>query len=109
VLGWVGDELGEQQTAVVYTTGTMATDHPNLVGRFLGAFHQGGTAWGQAFMDADGNRKAQPGVEKMIGIVAARLTCRPTLSPRALAISIQQRGSGSAISRRYSAGFMGKA
>jgi NitT/TauT family transport system substrate-binding protein len=77
VLGWVGDELGEQQSAVVFTTGTMIKDHPDLVGRFLGAFRQGGTAWDQAFIDANGNREDQPAAEKMIGIVAAALNLPP--------------------------------
>lgn len=56
VLGWVGDEFGEKQTAVVFTTGTMIKDHPDLVGRFLNAFRKGGTAWDRAFMDANSRK-----------------------------------------------------
>jgi NitT/TauT family transport system substrate-binding protein len=73
LLGWVGDELGNQQTAVAFTTGTMAKDHPDIVRRFLEGFREGGTAWDRAFMDANGNRQDQPEAEAMIGIVAAAL------------------------------------
>ena len=77
VLGWVGDELGDQQTAVVFTTGTMAKDHPDTVRRFLDAFRRGGAGWDRAFMDANGNRQDQPDAEKMVDIVAAALNLPP--------------------------------
>jgi NitT/TauT family transport system substrate-binding protein len=77
VLGWVGDELGDQQTAVVFATGTMAKDHPDIVRGFLDAFRKGSADWDRAFMDADGNRKDQPDAERMIGIVAAALNLPP--------------------------------
>jgi NitT/TauT family transport system substrate-binding protein len=77
VLGWVGDELGTQQTAVVFTTGAMTKDHADIVGRFLDAFRKGGAAWDHAFLDTNGNRKDQPDAPKMIGIVAAALNVPP--------------------------------
>ena len=77
VLGWVGDELGNQQTAFTFTTGTMAKDHPDIVRRFLDGFRKAGAAWDRAFMDANGNRQDQPEAEKMIGIVAATLNLPP--------------------------------
>ena len=77
VLGWVGDELGNQQTAFTFVTGAMAKDHPEIVRRFLDSFRQAGTAWDRAFMDANGNRQDQPEAEKMIGVVATTLNLPP--------------------------------
>jgi NitT/TauT family transport system substrate-binding protein len=77
VLGWVGDELGNQQTAFTFTTGTMAKDHPDIVRRFLDGFRKAGTAWDRAFIDANGHRQDQPEAEKMIGVVAATLNLPP--------------------------------
>jgi NitT/TauT family transport system substrate-binding protein len=77
VLGWVGDELGNQQTAFTFTTGTMAKDHPDIVRRFLDGFRKAGAAWDRAFTDANGNRQDQPEAEKMIGVVAATLNLPP--------------------------------
>jgi NitT/TauT family transport system substrate-binding protein len=77
VLGWVGDELGNRQTAFTFTTGTMAKGHPDIVRRFLAAFRKAGAAWDRAFMDANGNRQDQPEAAKMIGIVAATLNLPP--------------------------------
>ena len=77
LLGWVGDELGDQQTAVAFTTGTMARDRSDIVHRFLDGFRQGGAAWDRAFMGANGNRENQPDAEKMISIVAAALNLPP--------------------------------
>jgi NitT/TauT family transport system substrate-binding protein len=78
VLGWVGDELGTQQTAFTFTTGTMAKDHPDIVRRFLDGFRKAGAAWDRAFMDANGNRQNQPEAEKMIAVVATTLNLPPT-------------------------------
>ena len=77
VLGWVGDELGNQQTAFTFTTGAMAKDHPDTVRRFLDGFRKAGAAWDRAFMDANGSRGDQPEAEKMVGIVAAALNLPP--------------------------------
>jgi NitT/TauT family transport system substrate-binding protein len=77
VLGWVGDELGNQQTAFTFTTGTMAKDHPDIVRRFLDSFRKAGAAWDRAFMDANGKRQDQPEAAKMIGIVATTLNLPP--------------------------------
>jgi NitT/TauT family transport system substrate-binding protein len=77
VLGWVGDELGNQQTAFTFTTGTMAKDHPDIVRRFLDGFRQAGADWDRAFMDANGNRQNQPEAEKMIAVVATTLNLPP--------------------------------
>ena len=77
VLGWVGEELGDRQTAVTFTTGAMATDHPDIVRRFLDSFRKGGAAWDHAFMDASGNRQDQPDAAKMIGILATALNIPP--------------------------------
>jgi NitT/TauT family transport system substrate-binding protein len=77
VLGWVSDELGTQQTAVVFTTGRMATEHLDIVRRFLDAFRKGGATWDHAFMDANGNRKDQPDASRIIGIVATALNQPP--------------------------------
>ena len=77
VLGWVGDELGNQQTAFTFTTGTMAKDHPDIVRRFLDGFRKAGADWDRAFMDANGNRQNQPEAEKMIGVVATTLNLPP--------------------------------
>jgi len=84
VLGWVGEELGEQQTAFTFTTGAAAADRPDVVRRFLASFRQGSAAWDHAFMDANGNRKDQADAEKMVGILAAALN----LSPAAVAQGI---------------------
>ncbi|HLI19686.1 MAG TPA: ABC transporter substrate-binding protein [Stellaceae bacterium] len=77
VLGWVGEELGDQQTAFTFTTGATAKDRPDVVRRFLDSFRKGGAAWDRAFMDAQGNRKDQPDAEKMVGILAAALNLTP--------------------------------
>jgi NitT/TauT family transport system substrate-binding protein len=77
VLGWVGDELGNQQTAFTFTTGTMAKDHPDIARRFLDGFRKAGAAWDRAFMDANGKRQDQPEAEKMIGVVATTLNLPP--------------------------------
>jgi len=77
VLGWVGDELGNRQTAYTFTTGTMAKDHPDIVRRFLNAFRGAGAAWNRAFMDANGDRQDQPEAQHMIGIVAGTLNLPP--------------------------------
>lgn len=77
VLGWVGDELGHRQTAVVFTTGPMAKDHPDIVRGFLDAFRKGGVAWDRAFTDANGNRENQAQAQDMINIVAAALNLPP--------------------------------
>jgi NitT/TauT family transport system substrate-binding protein len=77
VLGWVGDELGNRQTAFTFTTGAMAKDHPEIVRRFLDSFRKAGAAWDRAFMDATGQRQDQPEAEKMIGFVAATLSLPP--------------------------------
>lgn len=84
VLGWVGEELGEQQTAFTFTTGATAKDRPDVVRRFLESFRQGSAAWDRAFMDARGNRQDQPDAAKMTGILAAALN----LSPAAVAQGI---------------------
>jgi NitT/TauT family transport system substrate-binding protein len=77
VLGWVGDELGNRQTAFTFVTGAMAKDHPDIVRRFLDGFRKAGAAWDRAFLDANGNRQDQPEAEKMIGVVAATLNLPP--------------------------------
>jgi NitT/TauT family transport system substrate-binding protein len=77
VLGWVGDELGNRQTAFTFTTGAMAKDHPDIVGRFLDSFRKAGAAWDRAFMDANGARQDQPDAEKMIAVVATTLSLPP--------------------------------
>jgi len=77
VLGWVGDELGNRQTAVVFTTGRLAKDHPDIVRRFLDGFRKGGAAWDRAFVDANGNRQNQPEAEIMTSIVATALNLPP--------------------------------
>lgn len=77
ILGWVGDELGNRQTAYTFTTGAMAKDHPDIVRRFIDAFRKAGAAWDRAFMDSNGNREDQPEAQKMIGIVAATLNLPP--------------------------------
>jgi NitT/TauT family transport system substrate-binding protein len=77
LLGWVSDELGNQQTAVAFTTGTMAREHPDTLRRFLEAFRKGGAAWDRAFLDANGKRQDQSDAEKMIGIVAGTLNLPP--------------------------------
>jgi NitT/TauT family transport system substrate-binding protein len=77
VLGWVGEELGDRQTAVTFTTGAMAKDHPDIVRRFLDSFRKGGASWDRAFMDATGNRADQPEAENMISILAAALDLPP--------------------------------
>ena len=78
VLGWVGEELGDRQTAVTFTTGVMARDHPEIVRRFLDGFRTAGAAWDRAFTDANGNRADQPEAEKMVGILAAALNLPPS-------------------------------
>jgi NitT/TauT family transport system substrate-binding protein len=77
ILGWVGEELGDRQTAVTFTTGAMAKDQPGIVRRFLDSFRKGSTAWDGAFMDTTGNRQDQPEAAKMIGILAAALNLPP--------------------------------
>lgn len=77
VLGWVGDELGNQQTAFTFVTGAMAKDHPEIVRRFLDGFRKAGAAWDRAFTDANGNRQDQPDAAKMIGVVAKTLNLPP--------------------------------
>ena len=77
VLGWVGDELGSQQTAFTFVTGAMAKDHPDIVRRFLDGFRKAGADWDRAFMDANGNRQDQPEAAKMIGVVATTLNLPP--------------------------------
>lgn len=77
VLGWVGEELGDQQTAFTFTTGGMTNDHPDVVRRFIKSFREGSAAWDRAFMDAAGNRQDQPDAGKMVGILATALNIPP--------------------------------
>ncbi|HEY1505200.1 MAG TPA: ABC transporter substrate-binding protein [Stellaceae bacterium] len=77
VLGWVGDELGNRQTAFTFTTGAMVRDHADIVRRFLDSFRNAGAAWDRAFMDVSGNRQDQPEAGKMIDVVAATLNLPP--------------------------------
>ncbi len=84
VLGWVADEFGSGQSAVTFTTGKMAKEHPDIVRRFLKAFRKGGATWDAGFTDAHGNRKDQPSAPEMIDIVAKALHEPPEVIKRGI-------------------------
>ncbi len=84
VLGWMADEFGSGQSAVTFTTGKMAKDHPDIVRRFLKAFRKGGATWDAGFTDAQGNRKDQPSAPEMVGIVAQELHEPPEVIKRGI-------------------------
>lgn len=84
VLGWAADEFGSGQSAVTFTTGKMAKEHPDIVRRFLKAFRKGGATWDAGFTDARGNRKDQPSAPEMIDIVAKALQEPPDVIKRGI-------------------------
>lgn len=69
LVGYVGD-VTPIQTGVLFTSGKIADQQPDLVRRFLRAFHKGALDYHNAFIGLDEKRRDGPTADAILAIIA---------------------------------------
>ena len=77
LLGWVGDMTGYTPAYLVFGARDMLDNHADTVKRFLAALTKASRDYHDAFTDAQGMRKDQPGAAATLAVVATWLGQAP--------------------------------
>lgn len=76
LLGWTGDEV-PYQLGATFTGAKTATEHPDLINKYLRGYRKGVREFYAAFIGSDGRRADGPGADEVAAIIAKYTSLSP--------------------------------